>query len=96
MRAPGAAPGRFNPVSAPVRTVGTPIVSRSVVVACAVDKDGNEAIQSLDERIASGEFSDVGSTKERLTRPLRRTLAKDPVGIGEPHKRSTVRAERAR
>ncbi len=39
---------------------------------------------SLDERIASGEFTDAGSTKERLTRPLRRALAKDPVGPGAP------------
>ena len=42
-----------------------------------------EALQSLDDRIASGEFSDVGSTKEQMTRPLRRLLARDPVGIGE-------------
>lgn len=37
----------------------------------------------LDSRIASGEFSDTGSTKERLTRPLRKALAKDPIGPGE-------------
>ncbi|KAL6779702.1 CYP97A5 [Auxenochlorella protothecoides x Auxenochlorella symbiontica] len=36
----------------------------------------------LDSRIASGEFSDTGSTKERLTRPLRKALAKDPIGPG--------------
>ena len=37
---------------------------------------------SLEERIAAGEFTDAGSTKERLTRPLRRILAKDPIGPG--------------
>ena len=36
----------------------------------------------LAERIASGEFTDVGSTKERLTRPFRKALAKDPLGLG--------------
>ncbi|KAL4447666.1 hypothetical protein ABPG75_004885 [Micractinium tetrahymenae] len=41
-----------------------------------------EKMSSLEERIASGEFTDAGSTKERLTRPLRRALAKDPVGPG--------------
>jgi len=39
--------------------------------------------QSLEDRIASGEFDDSGSTKERMTRPLRKVLAKDPLGIGE-------------
>ena len=29
------------------------------------------------------QFTDRGSTKERLTRPLRKALAKDPVGPGE-------------
>lgn len=50
------------------------------------DADGGkqgEAGQSLEDRIAAGEFSDVGSTKERLTRPIRRALAQDPIGIGE-------------
>ncbi|KAK9917377.1 hypothetical protein WJX75_003717 [Coccomyxa subellipsoidea] len=42
------------------------------------DGDG----RSLDERMASGEFTDRGSTKERLTRPVRKILAKDPVGPG--------------
>ncbi|KAG2483949.1 hypothetical protein HYH03_017195 [Edaphochlamys debaryana] len=35
--------------------------------------------QNLDARIQSGEFTDSGSTKERLTRPLRQALAKEPV-----------------
>lgn len=38
---------------------------------------------SLDERISSGEFTDAGSTKERASRPVRKFLAKDPVGPGE-------------
>lgn len=37
---------------------------------------------SLDDRIASGEFDDSGSTKEKMTRPLRKALAKDPLGVG--------------
>ncbi len=42
----------------------------------------NKPSGSLEERIASGEFTDAGSTKERLTRPLRRALAADPTGLG--------------
>eukprot|EP00887_Chlorella_sp_A99_P003071 scaffold9.g3071.t1 len=38
--------------------------------------------QNLDERIAAGEFDDSGSTKEQITRPIRKILAKDPVGPG--------------
>ena len=37
---------------------------------------------SLDDRIMSGEFDDSGSTKEQLTRPLRKLLAKDQFGLG--------------
>jgi hypothetical protein len=48
----------------------------------AADEEEPKATSSLDDRIAAGEFSDVGSTKERMTRPLRRILAQDPVGIG--------------
>jgi len=40
------------------------------------------ASRSLDERISSGEFTDKGSTKERLTRPFRQLLARDPIGPG--------------
>lgn len=43
------------------------------------DKNGG----SLDVRIMSGEFTDGGSTKERITRPLRKVLAKDRGGPGE-------------
>jgi hypothetical protein len=37
----------------------------------------------LGNRILSGEFTDSGSTKEKLTRPVRKFLAQDPTGIGE-------------
>ena len=37
---------------------------------------------SLEDRISSGEFSDQGSTKEKLLRPVRQALAKDPFGPG--------------
>ena len=43
---------------------------------------GNPSGQDLDARISSGEFTDSGSTKEKLTRPVRKVLAQDPVGIG--------------
>jgi hypothetical protein len=45
--------------------------------------------EDLDSRIASGEFTDSGSTKEQLTRPLRKALAQDPLGIGESNGTST-------
>jgi len=66
--------------------VRAPIGVRRTVLARAAEEDPHKdapANQSLEDRIAAGEFSDVGSTKERLTRPLRRLLAQDPVGIGE-------------
>jgi hypothetical protein len=61
------------------------------VIAKAADSDSKQPIislgkpkgQDLDERISSGEFTDYGSTKEKLTRPVRKVLAQDPVGIGE-------------
>ncbi|PSC75082.1 cytochrome P450 superfamily [Micractinium conductrix] len=52
------------------------------VSASASGDPGKPKKDSLEDRIASGEFTDSGSTKERLTRPLRRVLAKDPVGPG--------------
>ncbi|WPT10956.1 Protein LUTEIN DEFICIENT 5 [Picochlorum sp. SENEW3] len=54
-------------------------VSRAVDCG-AFGKKKNEG--SLDDRIASGEFDDSGSTKEKMTRPLRKALAKDPLGVG--------------
>ncbi|GIL92956.1 hypothetical protein Vretimale_13020 [Volvox reticuliferus] len=35
--------------------------------------------ENLFERIESGEFTDTGSTKEKMTRPLRQALAKEPL-----------------
>ncbi|GIL65093.1 hypothetical protein Vafri_18867 [Volvox africanus] len=35
--------------------------------------------EDLFERIESGEFTDAGSTKEKMTRPLRQALAKEPL-----------------
>ncbi len=51
-----------------------------------------EPATDLESRIASGEFTDSGSTKEKLTRPLRKALAQDPTGLGElaatrPHRK---------
>ncbi len=47
--------------------------------------DGDEeSMSELDARIKAGVYSDVGSTKDRLSRPLRRVLAKDPIGPGVP------------
>ena len=37
---------------------------------------------SLEDRIASGEFGKSKLTKERALRPVRRALAKDPIGPG--------------
>ena len=42
-----------------------------------------EAASALDDRISSGEFTDAGSTKERMSRPVRKFFALDPVGPGE-------------
>ena len=64
---------------------------RSLTVAAAA-KDENDKKplaknrsfgDNLEERIASGEFDDSGSTKEKLTRPVRKLLAKDTLGPGK-------------
>lgn len=80
-------PGNARGLGAP-RRAGAPRVRpaaahtqsclRAVLPAARPPAAGN----SLEDRIASGEFTDAGSTKEKLTRPLRRILAKDPVGPG--------------
>jgi hypothetical protein len=60
-----------------------PTLPRRIVVVKAENENSEpKATSSLDDRIAAGEFTDVGSTKERLTRPIRRVLAQDPVGAG--------------
>lgn len=45
-------------------------------------KPDASSASKLDERILSGEFTEEGSTRERLTRPIRKLLAKDPIGPG--------------
>ena len=44
--------------------------------------DGDSSLSALDARILSGAYSDTGSTKDRLSRPLRRALVKDRAGPG--------------
>jgi beta-ring hydroxylase len=77
---------------APIRTLGSNVHRRQLVVTAAAkddnDKSGKPLLggrpfgENLEERIASGEFDDSGSTKEKITRPVRKLLAKDPVGPG--------------
>jgi beta-ring hydroxylase len=62
---------------------------RSLVLAAHQPNDdksrgfgGRKYGENLEERIASGEFDDSSSTKEKLTRPLRKLLAKDVFGPG--------------
>lgn len=66
---------------------------RNVRVAAGADEEKDQGFlgnlfskpkgQNLDERIMSGEFTDAGSTKEKMTRPLRKALASDPTGLGK-------------
>lgn len=68
-------------------------IHRRRLTVTAAAKDGSEKGtkplkgrsfgENLEERIASGEFDDSGSTKEKLTRPVRKILAKDPLGPGK-------------
>uniref|UniRef100_A0A7S0RBW3 Cytochrome P450 n=1 Tax=Chlamydomonas leiostraca TaxID=1034604 RepID=A0A7S0RBW3_9CHLO len=65
---------------------------RVIRVHAASDDDGNPLSklfkappkrgENLEDRIASGEFTDSGSTKEKITRPIRKALASDPTGLG--------------
>lgn len=63
--------------------------SRQHLVAAAIPDDDStkqqeqpECAEDINSRILSGEFTDSGSTKEKLTRPIRKALAQDPLGIG--------------
>jgi hypothetical protein len=77
---------------APTRNVVGNLHRRRLVVTAAAndgnDKNGKPLLggrsfgENLEERIASGEFDDSGSTKEKITRPVRKLLAKDPLGPG--------------
>jgi hypothetical protein len=76
----------------PIRNVVGNVHRRRLVVTAAAkddnDKNGKPLLggrsfgENLEERIASGEFDDSGSTKEKITRPVRKLLAKDPLGPG--------------
>lgn len=85
LRRPASAAGRLlarPPQRVPLRH-GAPAVVRAAASGDGNKPGGKRKLgQDLDDRIASGEFSDVGSTKERLTRPLRKALAADPIGPG--------------
>lgn len=64
-------------------------VCRRHIIAAAVPEDDSTKAEEqaseedINQRILSGEFTDAGSTKEKLTRPIRKALAQDPVGIGK-------------
>jgi hypothetical protein len=47
------------------------------------DPPSADDMGDLGQRILSGEFTEEGSTKERLSRPVRKLLAKDPIGPGD-------------
>jgi len=77
---------------APTRNAVGNVHRRRLIVTAAAsdgnDKNGKPKLggrsfgEDLEERIASGEFDDSGSTKEKITRPVRKLLAKDPLGPG--------------
>ena len=46
------------------------------------DEGTAETMTELDARIRAGAYTDAGSTKDRLSRPLRRALVKDQIGPG--------------
>ena len=48
--------------------------------------DGDDEMSALDARIMRGEYSTEGSTLDRLTRPIRRALIKNPLGPGTTHR----------
>lgn len=78
---------RVAPIARPVRCLAAKPSSDSKSVAN--DPELRKKADDLSERILSGEFTDSGSTKEKLTRPVRKFLAQDPVGVGEPSRPDT-------
>ena len=94
---PRASVSSFNNVVLPSRTLQAPRGrARLSVSAGAGNGSGNgngsggkstKLGENLEDRIASGEFDDSGSTKEQLLRPLRKLLAKDTLGPGEAQAR---------
>ena len=79
----GAAP---SPVGLPSEQEGAAAAAPLDGVKLVGTYDGGdgdaESMSELDARIKAGVYSDIGSTKDRITRPLRRALAKDPIGPG--------------
>lgn len=55
---------------------------RCVAVSATEDQDSKASMDALDQRIASGQYSQSGSKKEKLTRPARKWLSKDRIGPG--------------
>ncbi len=45
----------------------------------------SSSANKLEERILSGEFTEEGSKREKLTRPIRKLLAKDSLGPGRAY-----------
>lgn len=74
---PSTLPARVNPFNSHKRQK-----INYVQLALNGSKPDASSASKLDERIFSGEFTEEGSTKERLTRPIRKLLAKDPIGPG--------------
>ncbi|KAF8056787.1 CYP97A3 [Scenedesmus sp. PABB004] len=95
-RRPGLASGRHaapvpRPPGAAPLFPAPPRRGRARIAPCAAPRDDERpadaeedaaAADELSARILSGEFTDAGSTKEKLTRPVRKFLAQDPVGVG--------------
>ena len=55
------------------------IYRRRTAVIVRSSEDENSG---LENRISSGNYSVKGSFREKLTRPVRKTLANDPIGPG--------------
>lgn len=53
-----------------------------IVHAVKPETPAIDDLGDLGDRILSGEFTDAGSTREKWSRPVRKFLAKDPIGPG--------------
>jgi hypothetical protein len=79
----GPAVGQRCTHPAPCPRASAPVAARRPAVApVRAADDKPSSLASLEDRIQSGEFTDTGSTKEKMTRPLRKALAQDPTGFG--------------
>ncbi len=61
---------------------GSAAVPRPPRLVGTYDSDGEDDLDALDQRILGGEYTDAGSTKAKLTQPVRRVLSKG-MGPGE-------------